>query len=217
MLAVLKPTPIYRVMHVDNLHTYLQRGGLHAPNHTPDNGLTYKTIHNVDVQNRRQVTRIPCGPGGVIHDYVSFYLGPRSPMLYQLHTGWVEEYDEGQEPIVYLISTAQAVHETGSGLVFSDGHGIAGFTTWFDNLERLDQLDWDAIYAQYWKDDVDDMDRQRRKQAEFLVHRFCSWELIQEVATINARMKKNVETIMSRFPPQLNRTVRVRPEWYYVD
>lgn len=33
------PTTIYRVMHVDNLSVCLERGGLHAPNHAPDDGL----------------------------------------------------------------------------------------------------------------------------------------------------------------------------------
>ena len=83
------PTPIYRFLHVDNLAVVLQRGALHAPNHCPKDGLAYKTIHNLDIQNQRRVTKIPCGPRGVIHDYVAFYFGPLSPMLLQLHTGRV--------------------------------------------------------------------------------------------------------------------------------
>jgi hypothetical protein len=124
------PTPIYRFLHVDNLSACLQRGALHAPNHTPGDGVAYRTIHNVDIQNQRRVRPIPCGPGGVIHDYVSFYFGPRSPMLFQLHTGWVPGYTEGQAPLVYVVSTAQAVHEDGVGFVFSDDHRIATFTHW---------------------------------------------------------------------------------------
>ena len=41
------------------------------------------------------------------------------------------------------------------------------------------------VYQRYWKDNLDDMDRQRRKQAEFLVHRFCDWSLINEIAVID--------------------------------
>jgi len=214
-MPVPSPTRIYRFIHLDNLHMCLQRGGLNAPNRIPNDGLTYKTAHNVDIQQRRRVTRIPCGPGGVIHDYVPFYFGYRSPMLYQLHTGRVPGYSEGQEPIVYLVSTAQAIQQSGTGFVFSDGHGIAVFTKWFEDLKELDKVDWDAVYATYWKDDVDDMDRQRRKQAEFLVHRFCDWSLIYEVAVINNSMKMKVEDVMGRFPGELNRTVQIRPGWYY--
>jgi len=214
-MLVPKPTPIYRFIHVDNLHVYLRRSGLHAPNYTPNDGLIYKTIHNVDIQRQRRVTRIPCGPRGVIHDYVAFYFGPRSPMLYQLHTGWVDGYTEGQEPLIYLVSTAQTVRESGTKFVFSDGHGIAYFTAWYADLRDLDKVDWDTVYARYWKDDVDDMDRQRRKQAEFLVHRFCNWSLIDKVAVVNEQMKSKVENILVRFPREFHRTVQIRPEWYY--
>jgi len=31
-------------MHVDNLATLLRRGGLHAANHTPNDGLLYRTM-----------------------------------------------------------------------------------------------------------------------------------------------------------------------------
>ena len=114
------PTPIHRLIHLENLRVCLQRGGLHAPKHTPNDGLSYKTIHNIDIQLVRHEKNIPCGPGGVIHDYVSFYFGPRSPMLYQLHTGMVNGYSEGQESLIYLVSNAQAVAKNGAGFAFSD-------------------------------------------------------------------------------------------------
>lgn len=202
-------------MHVDNLVICLQRGGIHAPNHTPENGLNYQTIHNLDIQEHRRVRRIPCGPGGVIHDFVSFYFGPRSPMLYQLHTGWVEGYTEDQEPLIYLVSTAQSIEASGAPFVFSDGHGIATFTEWFDDLKDLDKVDWDTVYAKIWKDTLNDMDRQRRKQAEFLVYRHCEWQLIQEIGVLNASMQSNVETILAEFAPALRVPVRIHRDWYY--
>lgn len=209
------PTRIYRFIHIDNLTVVLTRAALHAPNHVPNDGLVYKTIHNVDIQAQRRVTAISCGPGGVIHDYVPFYFGPRTPMLYQLHTGWVAGYDEGQTPLIYLISSAQAVEAGGAHFVFSDGHGIAKFTDWFDELADLGKLDWTAIGARIWKDTVNNMDRQRRKQAEFLVHRVCPWQLVHEIAVINSAMKTNVEGILAGFPVGLRRPVRVRPDLYY--
>lgn len=209
------PTPIYRFLHVDSLPACLERRALHAPNHTPANGLAYRTIHNVEIQEERRVRSVPCGPGGVIHDYVSFYFGPRSPMLFQLHTGRVQDYTEGQDPLVYLVSTAQTVHEGGVRFVFSDGHGIATFTCWYDDFEHLDKVDWDAVQAKIWRDTVDDMDRQRRKQAEFLVHRQCDWSLIREIAVLNGSMKTKVEQILEGYDPSLHRPVSIRPAWYY--
>ena len=209
------PTPIYRFMHIDNLDVCLQRRMLHAPNHTPDDGLIYRTIHNVGIQQQRRITHIPCGPGGVIHDYVSFYLGPRSPMMLQLHTGQVEGYNEGQEPLVYVVSTAQAVDQRGDAFVFSDGHGIAHFTGWYDNLEDLDEVDWVAVRARYWQDTIADMDKQRRKQAEFLVHRECSWDLISEIGVLNTAMEHRVQELLATHPVAVHRPVVQKPIWYY--
>lgn len=214
-MPVPNPTPIYRLIHVDNLHVCLRRGGLHAPRYTPDDGLVYKTIHNVDIQTERRDTYIPCGPRGVIHDYVPFYFGPRSPMLYRLHTRWKTDYTEGQEPLIYLVSTAQQIQESGASFVFSDGHGIARLTDWFGDLDKLDEVDWNTVYATRWKDDVADNDRQRRKQAEFLVYRFCDWRVIHEIGVFNDRMRRVVEDNMSQFSSDLQRVVRVKPDWYY--
>lgn len=214
-MMVPNPTPIYRFIHIDNLHVCLQRDGLHAPNHTPDDGLVYKTIHNVDIQRQRKIREIHHGPGGVIHDYVAFYFGYLSPMMLQLKTGQVEGYDEGQEPLIYLVSTAQAIANSGTGYVFSDGHAVAAFTHWYDDLANLDKVDWNMVYQHYWADNIEDPDRQRRKQAEFLVHRFCDWSLIEEIAVINERMKSQVMNIIGRFPSKLHRTVQVRRQWYY--
>jgi ssDNA thymidine ADP-ribosyltransferase, DarT len=168
-MPVPNPTPLYRLIHVDTLPTLLTRGALHAPNNTPDDGLPYRTIHNVSVQVSRHTNQIRCGPGGTCHDYVPFYFGPLSVMLLNLKTGRVDGYSEGQAPLIYLTTTVQRVVDAGCRFVFSDGHGLARFTSWYDDLARLDQVAWDLAAARYWSDKPDDNDRQRRKQAEFLV------------------------------------------------
>jgi hypothetical protein len=107
------------------------------------------------------------------------------------------------------------VHESDARFVFSDGHGIARITEWFDNLDDLDKVDWEMIYQKYWQDHTEDMDRQRRKQAEFLVHRLCDWALIQEIGVIDQGMKRRVEEILQEFPQELQREIRVRRGRYY--
>ncbi len=209
-----RPTPIYRIIHVDNLGVCIQRGGFYAPNHVPDDGLRYRIIHNVEIQNVRRERNIPCGAGGTVHDYVSFYFGPRSPMLLQLHTGQVKDYDEGQEPLIYIVSTVEKVLHHGLQFVFSDGHGIASFTTWFDDLKNLGKVDWNMVYANYWADTLADMDRQRRKQAEFLIYRFCPFEVVTEIGVLNLQMKQRVEKILQQYNIT-NLPVGIHPEWYY--
>jgi hypothetical protein len=209
-----EPTPIFRLIHIDNLALVLARGALHAPNHTPQDGLVYRTIHREDVQEGRRIRRVEAGPRGTVHDYVPFYFDPRSVMLYQLSTGWVPGYGEGQEPLIHLVSGCQAVAAAGLGFAFSDGHGLARFTAWYDDLADLDRVDWDAAYARQWRDTADDMDRQRRKQAEFLVHRSMPWMLVSEVGVYNDAARQRAEAILS-FYGQGALPVRIQREWYY--
>ena len=213
-MSVPNPTPIFRIVHVDCLPTLLQRGGLHGSNHCPADGLPYRTIHNVEIQGVRHIRSIPCGPGGTLHDYVPFYFGYLSPMLLQLKTGRVAGYSEGQEPLVYLKTTVQAVEQAGIRFVFSDGHGIAAFTSWYDDSARLNEVDWNMVYERYWSDNVNDMDRQRRKQAEFLIYQTCPWNVIEEVGVLNQPMKTRVEGILSGFPA-VQTVANIRNHWYY--
>ena len=209
------PTPIYRLVHVNNLDTLLSRNALHAPNFTPEDGLPYKTIHNIGVQANRRVKQVNCGPCGSIHDYVPFYFGPLSVMLLNLKTGRVPGYDEGQEPLIYLKSTIQTVANGGHRFVFSDGHGLANFTGWFDDLNDLSNVDWNLVAARYWADKPEDNDRQRRKQAEFLLWRECSWHLISEIGVLNKAAKVRVEAGLDRFPRCHRPPVNVQSGWYY--
>ncbi len=209
------PTPIFRITHIGNLSVLLKRGGLHAANFTPVDGLEYRTIHHTNIQITRHATQVPCGPKGTAHDYVPFYFGAHSPMLYVLKQGGVEGYSEGQRPLIYLATTAQAVEQAGIPFVFTDGHAAMAFTGWFSELTDLDRVDWDATRARYWKDTPDDMDRKRKKQAEFLVHEFLPWDVVVEVGVFDKEMKSRVEHEIARHDPGMKKTVRIQRGWYY--
>jgi hypothetical protein len=209
------PTPILRFVHAENLTTIMERRALHAPNHVPADSLPYRACLDIEVQGARSTVQIPCGPRGVIHDYVPFYFGYLSPMMLKLKTGQVTDYNDGQEPLIYVVSTAQAVRTAGVDFVFSDGHGLARFTDWFDDLKQLDAVDWGMVNQRYWSDNLIDMDRQRRKQAEFLIHKKCPWEVIGEIVVIDSVMEKRVQMIQDGFPSALRKPIRVERSWYY--
>lgn len=208
------PTLIYRMVHIDNLEILARRGGIHAPTCYPDDGLPYRSIHDESIRQRRGKRMIPCGPGGSIDDYVSFYLGPRSPMLYRIWRGAVE-YEGGQRPVVYLVSSVQKLQELRLPFVFSDGHGLQALTRWFDNPAALQTLDWQTIQAQFWNDTEDDPDRCRRKQAELLVHHFVPWEALLGIAVLNEEVKAEVEALLQALLKESTH-VRVRKDWYYL-
>ena len=207
------PTLIYRIVHLDNLTTLARRDGLHAPSCCPDDGLPYLAVHDESIRVRRGERSIPCGPGGTVDDYVSFYLGPRSPMLYRIWKGEVA-YQGGQRPILYLVSSVERLQQLDLPFVFSDGQGLSAFTRWYEDPARLDELDWSTIYSSMWRSTEDDPDRRRRKQAEVLVHRFLPWEALLGVAVADEDMKAEVEGRLRRSGKQAP-YLRTRPDWYY--
>lgn len=157
--------------------------------------------------------QVPCGPGGVVHDYVPFYFAPRSPMLYTIFKGSVQSYVGGQEPLIYLVSTAQAIKEAELPFVFTDGHSIIGYTNYYDDLTQLDRIDWNLMHSSYWANTNEDSDRIRRRQAEFLVHEACTWRLITEIGVINRDVKASVAHLLegSDHKP----SIILRRNWYF--
>ena len=136
-------------------------------------------------------------------------------MLLQLKTGQVTGYTEGQNPLIYLVTSLDLIISNGNNYVFSDGHGLASYTDWYDNLNDLDKIDWEIVKQKFWADTAEDGDRQRRKQAEFLVHSFCDWSLIQGIAVLNDQMKQNAEEIMANYPYRNQPPVKILPTYYY--
>ncbi|MCB9764787.1 MAG: DUF4433 domain-containing protein [Alphaproteobacteria bacterium] len=206
-------TAALRIVHIDNLAVYLARGALHAPAHTPDDGLDWRSAHREDVQQRRALKRLPGGLG-TLHDFVPFYFGARSPMLLQLHTGRVVGFEGSQADLVYLVTSVQDVVAAGCRFAFSDGHALSGLTRFFTDLDQLDQVDWSATAAQRWST-PDDPDLQRRKQAEFLVYRSLPWPLIRGLAACDAHALSRVEGLLHDTAPAHRPHAAVVSKWYY--
>ncbi|MDP3154127.1 MAG: DUF4433 domain-containing protein [Archangium sp.] len=209
------PTPILRLVHVENLGVLLTRGALHSANHTPQDGLGYRAIHRVDVQQSRHQRQVTAGPCGVLLDYVPFYFGNKSLLLFQLKTGRVAGYAAGQRPLIHLLVHAQDVVARGLGFVFTNGHALANYTDFFDSLDHLNEIDWAVVNLQFWKATVDDPDRQTKKQAEFLVHQSLPWDLVREIGVVDEAARAAVLEVLSHHPHALHRPVAIRREWYY--
>lgn len=207
------PTRIYHITDVDNLSSILERGGLGCTTWMQQTSTTFTCVAHDSIQRRRAMKTVPCGPGGKLHDYVPFYFGPRSPMLYVIKQGGVAGYTKGQNSIVHLVSSVQLVEKAGKQWAFTDGHGIMDFTEFYDDVAMLDKVDWTVMAAKYWNETDSDTDRPRRRQAEFLVHDFCDWELIKGIGVNTLQMKSKVEELIAS--AEHSPAVKVKSEWYY--
>jgi ssDNA thymidine ADP-ribosyltransferase, DarT len=205
------PTRICHVTHWKNLPAILAEGGLLCCATLRKRKTSYHDVANPEIQDRRAICKVPVEPFGKVHDYVPFFFAPRSPMLYLISRGG-SRYPEGQTPMIHLATTAQIVFDN-RPCVFTNGHAIMSLSDYFTDLDSLDQIDWDLMRETYWNDTQDDPDRKRRRQAEFLVHRHCPWELIAEIGvfnrTIQAKVIEIVETVEHQ-PP-----VKIRRGWFY--
>jgi len=72
-----------------------------------------------------------------------------------------------------------------------------------------------SISAKYWADSIEDLDRKRRKQAEFLVYRSLAWNLIQSITVIDARRKAQVEGLLGKYPDIHHPPVNIKRDWYF--
>lgn len=206
-------TPIYHITHGRNLAAIIAAGGLWCDAQIAARGLTPLGIAHQHIKERRRRRVVPCAAGGTLADYVPFYFAPRSPMLYAIHSGHVEGYDGGQAGVLHLVAEAETVAESGCVWAFTEGHAEIALTKFFTDLDFLSAVDWAIMKEIYWHDTDEDGDRKRRRQAEFLVHQFCAWELITEIGVINRQVADRVRAILE--PAAHQPAVTVRRNWYY--
>jgi hypothetical protein len=204
-------TPIYHITHVKNLQRIVGEGGLHCDRSAQE--LKSVNIGHPHIKARRLNRAVPLGPKGTVGEYVPFYFAPRSPMLYVISRGGVEGYTDGQEAVIHLRSTAEAVKKAGLSWVFTEGHADMDYTDFFDDLKDLDKIDWNLMEAKYWRDTDDDPDRKRRRQAEFLVHEFFPWELVSYIGVYDRSIAGTVGKLLKGDGPK----VGVERGWYYDD
>jgi len=206
------PTEIIHMTHVDNLPIILQSGELRSTVLLQGVAEHVTSIAYTSIQQQRAMKPVPCRAGGCLHDYVPFYFCRKSPMLYTISRGNVP-CEGGQDALVHMVSTAQAVAQAGLPFVFSDGHGIMAYTEFFDDLDEMRAVDWNVIAARYWHDTPDDGDRKRRRQAEFLVRDRFPLNLLQEIVVRSAAARDHVEALLNQANVAV--PVTVNSAWYY--
>jgi len=205
---------IMHFTHVKNLPGILGAGCLRADSLVDRAAALKVEAADLDVKSRRKLMRVGLEPYGCVADYVPFYFAPRSPMLYKLAKGSVASYTDGQDPLIYLVSSAEAVAASGASFMFSDGNCASDMTRVSGDLTLLDSVvDWEVIRARMWANTADDPDRMRRRMAEFLVHQELPVECIGEIVVLSGTMKREVDGLLAAYG--VDRLVLVRPGWYF--
>jgi hypothetical protein len=161
------------------------------------------------IKERRIRHPVTAAAGGTLGNYVPFNFCPRSVMLYVVSQGH-EDYREGQQPIVHLLSSIETIRATGRSWFFTDRHADLGYANQFDILDKLDEVDWSVMPLQQWGGD---QEVKEKRQAEFLVHEWCPWSAIEVIGVMNQEIAARVGSAIdgSVYKPR----VEIHREWYY--
>ncbi|SEL62736.1 protein of unknown function [Chitinophaga rupis] len=202
---------IFRITHYKNLKFILENG-LHCPT-SKTKDAAFVNIGKKDIIQKRESKEIEVAPYGRIHDYVSFYFGPRSPMLYSIHNG-NSDTDCSQADIIYLVSTIPEIIAANLQFVFTTGQAIMELSTQHNDTRHLSKLNWEIIFGKYWFDRPPEyIDRMRQRMAEFLVYKHVPITTILGIGVMNESMKDKIERLISNEGKKLE--VRVKSDWYY--
>jgi len=203
---------LYRITHIDNLEYILSNEILTAPTH-PLVDPKYIGIGDTSLKGSRSHTPISLSPFGTFSDYLAFYFGKRSPMLYNIYHGFMGVTKRPQEEIIYLVSTFDELKKSKNPFVFFDGHGYATFSCCYNSESDLKNIDWNAVRAKDWFDTESDPDRKRKKQAEILIHQDYNIENLIGIGVFNESASRKVTALLSKLGVTLK--VKVALEWYY--
>lgn len=153
------------MVHIENIPHILQYGITHS---TSDNfNPNFKPIGDGNLIATRN--DFVLNNGKRLGDYIPFYFGARTPMLYVMQNGFNMVAPTHAENIVYCVTSVQKIIELQLDFVFTNGHAVDGFSTQYNSsgIKDIDSIiDWNAVNAKYWRSDTD-LDLKRRKEAEF--------------------------------------------------
>lgn len=76
--------------------------------------------------------------------------------------------------------------------VFTDGNAASGASRFFRDLEMLEEIDWECIWAHYWNEHQDGT---RKRCAEVLVPSKVDTSEIQMILCLNKRTNERVKKL----------------------
>ncbi len=176
--------------HIANVSHILVHGITHrnSPNANPN----FTPIGDPSLISTRD--KFQLDNGRLLGEYVPFYFGTLTPMLYKIQIGFDGLRPTPAEKIVYCITSLQQILDTNLEFVFTNGHAVDALSLQYnrDDIANLKELlDWTAIKAKYWKSETD-LDLKRRKQAEFLVLGDISASAILAFGVYNQQAKEQL-------------------------
>jgi len=171
-----------------------------------------------NIKQRRLTLLLKSHPNLTVGECVPFYFCPRSIMLHSIHVRNIAlDYKGGQEPIVHLVmdfhKAIEYATEQQLRWAFTSSNAGSFYFQDFNDLSKLNQINWTAVHARRWSGDGIDPLIKESKQAEFLIEQKFPWDLIESIAVYSNETLVQVNAILknSTHKPQ----VEIKKIWYY--
>lgn len=203
---------LYHITHIDNLPDIIEHGLL-STNERQHRGIGHTNIAYRDIQDRRSAIIVPCGYGGVVHDYVPLYFCKRCPMLYAvIHNQGVSE-----QQIIYLEFPIQILEQYHS--VFTDASANASIPqNFYSDTSNLVNLNWNAIDTWSWGQQYDnEVDISQEKQAEALIYRTLPLDSLRKIVVRDSHCKVMVEALLTQYSDNGSRVVIGGRNYYFTE
>lgn len=204
----LHKTYLYRITHIDNMPHIIKNGITHKKSASANDN--FKAIGDSSLISTR--TSILLDNGSYLGDYIPFYFGVRSPMLYVIQHGFNGVKKEEASDIVYCVTSIQQIMNSQQDFLYTDGHATDKFTTYYtpDDIADIEsQVDFKATQQKFWKDE-NDLDLKRRKEAEFLIKTDLDFKNILGFITFDAKAQSRLVQLGID-----SSKVLVRPNFYF--
>lgn len=203
-------TLIFRIVHRINFPWILDHG-MYCRNsaiHDPD----YRTIGNTELIDKRHHRDVPIAPNGTLSDYIPFYFTPFTPMMLNIKTGYGGITRVPSEDVIIFVSSLRNLAKLGRTFVYTDRHAYLVNAEFYNDLDDLDQIDWQILQNRDFRRDPDDPGKLERYQAEALVHDHMPIEAFLGVICYTDRIQEQLSQIVSSSGQDLQ--VLKRTGWY---
>jgi hypothetical protein len=205
---------VFRMIHYRNLEYILQHGIYYrnSVHFDPE----YVNIGSSSIIDHRSSVSVKCYPGMMVNDYIPFYFGVRSPMLYKIKTGHgVERLP--QHEIIYLACRFKEITDSDLQWCFTDGNAARYISKFYRSVDDIDKLDWRSIHAEEWTDNnrEGDHDRMRKKHSEFLVKDHIPVQYIKTLVVLTEDRKVYAENLIAHYGLPITVHLDTKYKFYY--
>lgn len=197
---------LYRLIHINNIE-FVLKNGIYT-RQSPMFDAQYIDIGDSNLIAQRDSQAISIKGYGTLGEYIPFYFAGHSPMLLNIKTGYRGIKKRPQHELAYIVCRLDSILTWCSEWVFTDGHARDRLSRYFSDITDLNEIDWNVVGDQYWRNTEDDFDRQRRKQAEFLVRNHVPAACIEKIVARDQPKKQTIEEIVRR----LHLTIKVEAD-----